>query len=198
MIPPDPQLPPLLAEGLFHASAAPGPVCVTVHRSPAAPDLQRQRQGPPGGGQRPGPLPRPRFGPLQLLLLPLLPMLLQRHLPAPCVWGLYGESSGRGGGRCPAAPGVWAHLDCTPLPGLLCFLLHRGLPEDRDGAACGKPAAAGGRRGHRVQPDVERGEACSQLQGFGSRASWAGPSCLLVIQGFYRWSGQGLSASPLK
>lgn len=31
-----------------------------------------------------------------------------------------------------------------------------------------------------------------------SRASWVGPSCLLVIPGFYRWSGQGLSASPLK
>lgn len=97
MIPPDPQLPPLLAKGLFHASAAPGPVCVAMYRSPAAPDLQRQRQGPPGGGQRPGPLPWPRFRPLQLLLLPLLPMLLQRHLPAPCVWGLYGESRGRGG-----------------------------------------------------------------------------------------------------
>lgn len=96
--PPDPRLPPLLAEGLLHPSAASGRVRVSVHGCPAAPGLQRQRQGQPVWDQRHCPLPQPRRGSLQFLLLPLLPMLLQRRLPAACGWALHRECRGRAWG----------------------------------------------------------------------------------------------------
>lgn len=105
---PDPPYPPLLASRLLQGSAAPGRVRVPVHRSPAAPVLRQQQQGQPGGHQQPRPLPWPRRGALRLLVLPLLSVLLQWHLPAPCGWGLHRESRDREGSRRPAAPGARA------------------------------------------------------------------------------------------
>lgn len=48
---------------------------------------------------------------------------------------------------------IWGLVvDCTTLPptGFFCILLHRGLPQDGDGAASGHPEAAGGSRGDRL------------------------------------------------
>lgn len=59
------------------------------------------------------------------------------------------------GGLCPEVPGVWSQCDCTRVPGLLCFLLHDGLPENGDGAACGNSAATRGGCSHPLQPDME-------------------------------------------
>lgn len=62
------------------------------------------------------------------------------------------EDRKRGGGGvpCPEVPGVWPQCDCPRVSGLLCFLLHGGLPENGDGAARSNSAATRGGCGHRL------------------------------------------------
>lgn len=93
----------------------------------------------------------------------------------PPVAGNFIVSLGRGLGQLPQTRRPLLRdcaLPSTCLPGLLSLLLHRGVPEVTAGAAAGNPAAAGGRGGDDLQPDLATGEGVSSQQG-GPRA----PGC---------------------